>query len=224
MLLRVAKGGDMKFKIGDRVKRIGYDDWGVGTIVYIDNDDEPYLVEFNKDFYGHNGDGHGKSDHCWWCKKNDIKLVESKNVDKLIFRDNVTILIKDGKRYVAKCREGDTYDKEKGLLVCLAKANGISFNDLQEMLAGAEYQGKNPNEVKEVKRWAEIGEYVKVIKEPSALHDEYKKGDILKIVKRNDTYIGNGKAYYRDELCKYINADEYVVLENYKPKGANNGN
>ena len=67
--------------------------------------------------------------------------------EKLIFRDDATILIKDGKKYVTKCDKNDTYDREKGLLVVLAKANGYNYNDIQEMLKNAEIQGKNKNNI-----------------------------------------------------------------------------
>lgn len=153
--------------------------------------------------------------------------------NKLIFRDNATILIKDGKRYVAKCEAGDTYDREKGLLVCLAKANGITFNDIQEMLNNAEVQGDKDKQdgfiralnskplvaVKEVKRQAKVGEYVKVVNASNTRYDEYENGDILKIVEYNGKDIfKHSRAYYKDEICKYLSLDEYVVLENYKPK------
>lgn len=66
--------------------------------------------------------------------------------EKLIFRDDVTILIKkDGKKYVTKCDKNDTYDREKGLLVVLAKANGYNYNDIQEMLKNAEIQNNKNN-------------------------------------------------------------------------------
>ena len=67
--------------------------------------------------------------------------------EKLIFRDDATILIKDGKKYVTKCDKNDTYDREKGLLVVLAKANGYNYNDIQEILKNAEIQGKNENNI-----------------------------------------------------------------------------
>lgn len=65
--------------------------------------------------------------------------------EKLIFRDDATILIKDGKKYVTKCDKNDTYDREKGLLVVLAKANGYNYNDIQEMLKNAEIQNNKNN-------------------------------------------------------------------------------
>ena len=60
--------------------------------------------------------------------------------DKLIFRENATILFKGGEKYVSKCVNGDSYDREKGLLMCIAKSAGYTYKDIQEMLAQAELQ------------------------------------------------------------------------------------
>lgn len=164
--------------------------------------------------------------HCERLSDNDRQIIkcedmkENKIINKLIFRDNATILIKDGERYVAKCCEGDTYDREKGLLVCLAKASGYTFDDLQRMLEDAEDQGNKPNNaVKEVKRQAKVGEYIKIIKKSFSFS---KVGDILKVNKTGFECVGIlGKYHKRPtdnpyKMWTYTN-DEYVVLENYKP-------
>lgn len=153
-------------------------------------------------------------------KKFDIKecayswtpeMVEPIPKYKLIFRDNATILIKDDKKYVAKCEAGDTYDREKGLLVALAKANGYNFKEIQKMLANAEIQGEN-KQVREVARHAKIGEYIK-IKNERCSFGCYENGDILKVV---SLFADIGVMVDRPH-CVQIMHDEYVVLENYKP-------
>ena len=153
-------------------------------------------------------------------KKFDIKecayswtpeMVEPIPKYKLIFRDNATILIKDGKKYVAKCEAGDTYDREKGLLVALAKANGYNFKEIQEMITNAEIQCKN-KQVREVDRRAKIGEYIK-IKNAISPMGCYKNGDILKVI---NSYFEVGVIVDRPN-CIQIYHGEYVVLENYKP-------
>lgn len=126
--------------------------------------------------------------------------------EKLIFRDDATILIKDGKKYVTKCDKNDTYDREKGLLVVLAKANGYNYNDIQEMLKNAEIQNKK---VTEVKRVARVGEYVKIIN--AEKDSDYKNGDIFRIV---SDY--KGLVRYGHLLGQFLYNDEYVVLENYQ--------
>ena len=131
----------------------------------------------------------------------------SKLKEKLIFRDDATILIKDGKEYVTKCDKNDTYDREKGLLVVLAKANGYNYNDIQEMLKSAEIQNKK---VTEVKRVARMGEYVKIIN--AEKDSDYKNGDIFRIV---SDY--KGRVRYGNLFGQFLHNDEYVVLENYQP-------
>ena len=138
------------------------------------------------------------------------EMLEPVKEDKLIFNGNATILFKDGKKYVTRCDTSDTYDREKGLLMALAKANGYTYGDIQKMLNNATIKGKDM-QVREVRRRAEVGEYVKIINKEVNSYD-YKNGDILKII---DT--GNYVRYGRD-LGQFLFDKEYVVLENYKPR------
>jgi len=135
-----------------------------------------------------------------WCEE----LPEN----KLIFKGNETILIKDGKEYVSKCADGDVYDKEIGLLLCLAKANA---------------KPEAENTVKEVKRQAKEGEYIKIVRE-SNTSGCYKNGDILKVVERDKVwgvYVATEKTHAccigKREGQSFVRDSEYVVLENYKP-------
>lgn len=67
------------------------------------------------------------------------------------------------------------------------------------------------NDVKEVKRRAKKGEYVKIV-DAIASYGNYKNGDILRIVDDVDHVrygYGNGQ---------YLHDSEYVVLEGYKPE------
>ena len=66
--------------------------------------------------------------------------------------------------------------------------------------------------VKEVKRLAKVGEYVKIVNAVSS-YGNYKNGDILQIV--DDTY---GYARYGHNPGEALYDHEYVVLEGYKPK------
>lgn len=55
-------------------------------------------------------------------------------IENVIFNDPATIVYwGDGSRTVVKCQEGDTYDKEKGLALCVMKkvyGNKGHFNDI----------------------------------------------------------------------------------------------
>ena len=66
--------------------------------------------------------------------------------------------------------------------------------------------------VKEVKRLAKVGEYVKIVNAVSS-YGNYKNGDILQIV--DDTYFC---VIYGHNPGEALYDHEYVVLEGYKPK------
>lgn len=62
----------------------------------------------NNSYYGMYGTG-----------ARDKKML---NIKKVIFNDPATIVLwMDGTKTVVKCTEGDTYDKEKGLALCIIK-------------------------------------------------------------------------------------------------------
>jgi hypothetical protein len=70
-------------------------------------------------------------------------LSDTKNrVEKVIFNSPATILYVNGKKYVSKVHD-EEFDEEKGLLMCLAKANGITHAELKRMIKGAKKQGGN---------------------------------------------------------------------------------
>lgn len=60
---------------------------------------------------------------------------------KIIINEPAVVLIKNGKKYVSKAHN-EEFDAEKGLLMCLAKANGVTHLDLKRMLKKATYQSK----------------------------------------------------------------------------------
>lgn len=71
-------------------------------------------------------------------------------------------------------------------------------------------------DVREVKRHAEPGEWVKVVNATVDYNNEYKNGDILQIVQ----YYGNDDqvAHYKNKPSKFLYDSEYVVLEGYQPE------
>lgn len=56
---------------------------------------------------------------------------------RVIFNDPATILIIGNRKYISKAHNED-FDEEKGLLMCLAKANGISHAKLKVLLKKAD--------------------------------------------------------------------------------------
>ncbi len=118
-------------------------------------------------------------------------------------KDNEVVALdkQTGKKAIAKCSPEDTFDFNVG-----AK---LAFDRLMN-------SDKNTtvfrNCVKEVKRLAKVGEYVKIVNAVSS-YGNYKNGDILKIV--DDAY---GYARYGHHPGEALYNHEYVVLEGYKPE------
>mgnify|MGYP007069516535 FL=1 len=121
-------------------------------------------------------------------------IVIYRNDNKVVALDKST-----GKKAEAKCNPADEFDFRTG-----AK---LAFN----RLIGEDV--KTDIGVREVKRKAKIGEYVKVVNAKPAI-PSYKNGDIFKV-----TYVTASGC-----ICKNSDGDtglwheEYVVLENYKPE------
>lgn len=79
------------------------------------------------------------------------------------------------------------------------------------------WEKKKKPVVREVKRQAKPGEWVKVVNATKDYVNDYKNGDVLLIV----PYTGISTwdvAHYKDRGTKFLYDDEYVVLEGYKPE------
>lgn len=74
-------------------------------------------------------------------KKDGQRMMFYRTAPKVIFNPPATILFMNGKKYVSKAHN-EEFDEEKGLLMCLAKANGITHLQLKKMLKGAKRNGK----------------------------------------------------------------------------------
>lgn len=150
---------------------------------------------------------------CWWT----FEMVEEVLPDKLNFNKNVTILFKDGKKYIAKCHPEDTYDREKGLLLCLAKAYGYSYQDIQDMLSNAEIQGDTKKyKITLSEFWANKG------KKNMAIHCKTEKeaNELMKAFDRagevwdgGENYLAN--SYYGYRVC-YDNGNRVGIIETYE--------
>lgn len=76
-------------------------------------------------------------------KKNEYDALYKGDFEemKIIINEPAVVFIKNGKKYVSKAHD-EEFDAEKGLLMCLAKANGVTHLDLKRMLKKATYQSK----------------------------------------------------------------------------------
>lgn len=207
------------FKIGDRVVvvgdcrtlRGGINLKGkVGTICKIDG--ISIGVDFGKNMGGHDCDDKCTYGNGWFILSTKLKLSETKKSIH-IYADGMTTkaVIKDNNKVVksatAKCSPSDTYNFETGAR--------IAFDRLCNGLAES---CKFPK-IKEVKRNAKVGEYVKIVKSDENRFNDYKNGDVLLVVEADRVNGGPGgmRAFYKNERFKFAALHEYVVLENYKP-------
>lgn len=129
-----------------------------------------------------------------------LKKVGSETI--VIYRNDNKVIALDkstGEKAEAKCNPADEFDFRTG-----AK---LAFNRLM----GEDV--KLDNGVREVKRKANVGEYVKVVNEKSVFNT-YKNGEIFKV-----TYVTiSGCICKNSEKKCGLWHEEYVVLENYKPE------
>lgn len=128
-----------------------------------------------------------------------VGKVESETI--VIYRKDNKVIALDkstGEKAEAKCNPADEFDFRTG-----AK---LAFNRLM---------GED-NAVREVKRKAKVGEYIKIV-DAMPMATPYKNGDIF-IVYCIDDRIGCICRNTKTGNGNYIYHREYVVLENYKPE------
>lgn len=184
-----------KFKVGERYK----------SRMILDNAAVIEITEINGDFVSYKDVERETSGR----KMFEIGSIFSDNLEKVgsetivIYRNDNKVVALDkstGEKAEAKCNPADEFDFRTG-----AK---LAFNRLM----GEDV--KPDNGVREVKRKAKVGEYIKIVyAQPWMI--PYQNGDIFKVISTSKPGVvieKDGKpvtaAWHR----------EYVVLENYKPE------
>lgn len=182
-----------KFKVGDRYKS-GY---------FADNDAVIEITEisggtvFYKDVVGESiGLKHFKIGSIFSAalEKVDTTIVIYRNDNKVVALDKST-----GEKAEANCNPADEFDFRTG-----AK---LAFNRLM----GEDV--KPDNGVREVKRKAKVGEYIKIVDAKPFLIP-YENGEIFRVI-----CVKNATCEVENSVkrCHTWHSD-YVVLENYKPE------
>lgn len=200
--------GKSKFKVGDIVKvkknaailnirTLGE----CGTVKKLLTDNY-YSVEFDKFVGGHDCKGFAKYGYGWNCAEDALDLVKHQNETIVIYRNDNKVVALDkstGEKAEAKCNPADEFDFRTG-----AK---LAFNRLM----GEDV--KPDNGVREVKRKAKVGEYIKIVDAKPFLIP-YENGEIFRVigVKNSTCDVENSV-----KRC-FVWHREYVVLENYKPE------
>lgn len=198
-----------KFKVGDRVKvkkdiatlnrrTVGKCGTVKELLTY-----NYCSVEFDEFVGGHDCNGFAKEGHGWNYAEDALDLVKTQNETIVIYRNDNKVVALDkstGEKAEAKCNPADEFDFRTG-----AK---LAFNRLM----GEDV--KPDNGVREVKRKAKVGEYVKIVDAmPSMI--PYKNGDIFKVISTSILGVVIKKDGTPITAAWH---GEYVVLENYKPE------
>jgi hypothetical protein len=145
-------------------------------------------------------------------KKAETKFDKKPTIVEHLVKDRKTIVkLSNGNVGISVCAPEDEFDPCVGLRLAAERAYGKTE------------PYKKPTQVREVKRKAKVGEYIKIVN-PDPFLANYKKGQIFKVINDgglNIAFVSSTEAkvntigLYRDGYP--IRYDEYVVLENYKP-------
>lgn len=191
-----------KFKVGDRV--VEKKGQKKGIVVDFSKDYENVLVKFGGWNEGHDGRGRTESGktyygkHCWYFCEEQLEIIKDETI--VIYRNDNKVVALDkstGEKAEANCNPADEFDFRTG-----AK---LAFNRLM----GEDV--KPDNGVREVKRKAKVGEYIKII-DAKPLLISYENGEIFRVIG-----IGNVGCKVKNSVKScYVWHEEYVVLENYK--------
>ena len=184
-----------KFKVGERYKS--------GMI--LDNAAVIEITEINGDFVSYKDVVRATSGR----KIFEIGSIFSDNLEKVgsetivIYRNDNKVVALDkttGKKAEAKCNPADEFDFRTGAKLAFRRLMG---EDVKPDIG-----------VREVKRKAKIGEYIKIVDAQPYLIP-YKNGDIFKVISTSKPGVVIEKDGTPVTSAWH---SEYVVLENYKPE------
>nr|DAQ30255.1 MAG TPA: hypothetical protein [Caudoviricetes sp.] len=115
----------------------------------------------------------------------------------------MTINGREVKTAIARRNPADKFDWRKGA--------ELAF----DRLWGSQRKAEKKPEVLEVKRWANPGEYIKIVDAESDCAENYHNGDVLLV---EEYYEGGRDGWVNAKGANVvIDPDEYVVLEGYHP-------
>lgn len=197
-----------KFKVGDRVKvkknTVTVNQKTVGECGTVKEllTDNYCAVEFDKFIGGHNCYGFAKDGYGWIFVEDVLDLVKTQNETIVIYRKDNKVIALDkstGEKAEANCNPADEFDFRTG-----AK---LAFNRLM----GEDV--KSDDGVREVKRKAKVGEYVKIV-DAKPFIIPYENGEIFRVIGIKNATCNVKNHVKRCCVWHY----EYVALENYKPE------
>ena len=118
--------------------------------------------------------------------ESEIEPVATSPIKRVIYNDPATIILwDDGTKTIAKCMEGDTYDREKGFVIAYLKKmiGNTTFRD--ELIKWCEVE-EDKTEWRVVDRPVRAGDYIRLI---TPMFTFNKIGDIMKVFYANNDYV-----------------------------------
>lgn len=163
------------------------DFFGNGRLTQSNGHDERNVVDFDQ------------IDFCP-CKTSYQILIDC---DGTTTTATMTINGREIKTAIARRNSADKFDWRKGA--------ALAF----ERLWNSQKKAEKKPEVREVKRFAKPGEYIKIVDAESDWDENYHNGDILLVV---EDYEEKRDGWVRAKGANVVlNPYEYVVLEGYRP-------
>jgi len=190
---------------------------------------------------------YGKPNRCWCVHAKYLKLISTPQHWKLVIHpdksnpditiatlyDGYTKRTESVKRYYKDDYSADTAIKAvvgkmyKAEPLTVKATIGLRHKDSVVAFAGAikamsdmAKSIKSASPVKEVERYAKPGEYIKIVDAKDSKNC-YKNGEIYPVKDctgvGGDVHVETGKSMFPGKTHAYVDADEYVVLENYIP-------
>lgn len=182
-----------KFKVGDKVKLIAYNTCAkkkyLGKILEVESRCD--VPDTGEEGYTLVGVDYFRFFPNELEKVNEIIVIYS-NQNKVIALDKRT-----GNKAETICSPEDTFDFEFGAKLAFDRLMG------------------RKEKVREVKRKANPGEYIKIVK-PQLTFGKYFKGDILKVINA-PVLLDYVVVVENRNISATVGNSEYVVLENYEP-------
>lgn len=154
----------------------------------------------------------------------DFNIGAKLAFDRLVNSNKESITVEDmRKRLISYC--GIRTCKGCKLIFPVCRCGcGVSFNsktptgkyEMSDEEIKDAFNTAFSNGIKEIKRRAKKGEYVKIV-DAECSCGNYKNGDILKVICDDD-----GPVWYGENIGEFLLDKEYVVLEGYKPSKEDN--
>ena len=210
-----------EFKVGDRVET----KYGKGEIKHIASVGAiPYAVEHDSFMNNNCCDEYTKHGYGWWHCASEMTLIPKETPAPVPHTKQIIINL-EGRTATAELHIDGVLVKSEVSICRVSKPYSPydAARSALDRLYGSETKLEPSKTVREVKRPAKAGEWIKIVDAREA-EGCYSNGDVLCVEEENHICGIYAKTVNTHPCCKglrkgmsYIGNNEYVVLENYTP-------